>query len=999
MASSEAASSEAASSGAPSAPSGAGRGPTLFTLPAWRPFVDDLAAGLLARYPDPLDLARVLVLLPTRRAGRALGDAFVRLSDGNALLLPRMAPAGDIDGDGPIGDGGPGSLVESATADLPPEFPSRARQLLFARMLAGSGGRAAAEALALAGQLGAALDTLEIEGCRLDDVTRAAADSGLQTHWEVNTKVLTDVLGAWPAVLAARGLVDGAARRNRLLALLADRWRTAPPSHPVVMAGFASAPPAVARLAHVVARLPQGELLFPGLDTALAAETWSFIAGDGEPGAGNNGGLETHPQFGMARLLATVGAAPAEVQEWPYRAPVGGSPPARAALAARAMRPAQLGSGSEGGRQHPAPPEALQGLRLAEAASPAEEALLIAIALRQVVEVPGCTAALVTPDRALARRVAVQLQRFGIDIDDSAGTPLDATAPGSLLVALAAAAAEGFAPVPLLALLQHPLVQAGEGRVDWLNRVRSLDREALRGLRPPPGLAGLAPRLSRHPGLKDWWDAEVRPALAAMEPAPANAQGLLDALRRSAEALAGPALWTGETGRALALLFDALAESRDDLAGLPLAPEEAGAFMAGLIGPETVRPRWRRHPQLAIWGPLEARLQSADLMVLGGLNEGSWPGTPAPDPFLAPAVRRLLGLPGLPRRTGLQAHDFATALGAPEVLVTRALREGGAPAVPSRFWHRLVAAAGATPDSGRLTQPAPAMLAAARALDSGPVSPPIPRPEPAPPTAVRPRALRVTDVAMLKADPFSFYARRVLGLKPLDARDAEPTGGDRGQVVHDILQHWLQGGADPAQLDTIIDRELARLGERPDLAALWRPRVLRMVGYVAQRLAEEPEWRPFAMEAGAELDWHGIRLKGRADRIDSRDGSLRILDYKTGGLPSVTDVQELWQTQLGLLAAMLARGAFPGIAPAPVTALDYLKLSGGREPGRHRAALGKESAALLPGHIEDAWADFESVAARYLLGDARFRAKANIVLGRRYSDYDHLARVAEWLGR
>ena len=977
------------------APSGARRG--LFTIPAHRPFADDLAAGLLALYPDPLQLARVLLLLPTRRAIRSLTEAFVRESAGKALLLPRMVPAGDLDPDEVEGwEAGPILAGLDGPGEVRPPISPEARRVALAKLLAAS--RPAPEALAMAAQLAAVLDTLEIEGVRAADIEAAVPRGELQDHWAANARVLQVVAEAWPDLLAARGLMDPARRRNLQLDALATRWAAQPPPFPVLLAGFASAPPAVARLARTVARLPEGRLVLPGLDLSMSAEGWALGAGDADMP-----GQETHPQFGMARLLGAAGLSPLEVEPWPHAGSRAGSPPARTELVARALLPPALSGGQPPARQMEAP----EGVRMIEAANPAEEALLIALALRQLVERPGLTAAVVTPDRALAQRVQVQLKRFGIEIDDSAGVPLAQTQPGSLLVALAKAAGERFAPVALLAALQHPLVRTGDARLDWLNHVRALDRIALRGIRPAPGLDGVAARLRRSTkatdDLKDWWTDEATRLLAPLDRLAPSADALLDQLRAVAEAVAGPALWGGDAGRALTRLFDALGEARADLAAIRVKPDEAAAFVSGLMQGAVVRPRFNRHPQLAIWGPLEARLQSADLLVLAGLNEGIWPAMPTPDPFLAPAIRRALDLPGLARRTGFQAHDFATGLGAREVLITRALREGGAPSVASRFWQRLRAAAGGLPDSGTLTPARDVLLAVARSLDRSTAEQRLPRPEPAPPAAERPRSLSVTEVAMLKADPFSFYARRMLGLKPLDPHDAEPTSGERGQVVHDILERWLsEGRPGPARRAELVDELLATLGERPDLAALWRPRVTRMVEWVADELERDiaAGWSPLAWEVSGTLDWRGITLKGRADRIDSNGAALRILDYKTGREPKIAEVSGLYQTQLALLAAIAARGGLGVDGELPVERLDYLKLSGGKEPGQLKPALGKSAGPeQVETHLQAAFEDFTSLVEGWLLGDRPFRAKQHMVYGRRFRDFDHLARVAEWLGR
>ncbi len=966
----------------------------LFTIAPWRPFADDLAAGLLAEYPQPLALSRVLLLLPTRRSIRAILDAFLRESEGRALLLPRMVAAGDLDSmDGGSLDGGPLFGTLSGEAELRPALAPRGKRLALARLLA-AGGRNAAEALALGQRLGDALDTLEIEGKSAADLADAVPDGDLQQHWRKNAEILALMQRQWPALLEARGLMDATHRRNLQFEALAARWRHSPPAHPVLMAGFAAAPPAVARLAHQVARLPQGRLLLPGLDLAMPEEAAALLAPDAEGRA-----LETHPQFGMHALLRAAGLAAGEALPWPHRSARAGGHEARSALISRSMRPA-------GFDLRPTTPsgDSTSGLRMIEAANPAEEALLIALAMRQVVERPGLTAALVTPDRALARRVAVQLSRFAIEIDDSAGTPLDATAPGSLLVALATAAGERFAPVALLALLQHPLALAGEGRLPWLARVRALDLHALRGIRPGPGLAGVARRLHRAEvpaELRDWWAEQATPLFAALDPLPQTAEHLLDSLRRVAEALVGGQLWAGDSGRALARFFDSIEESRADLARLPVTAGDAAPFVAGLLREETVRPRWSLHPQLHIWGPLEARLQTADLMILGGLNEGVWPAMPAPDPFLAPAIRRALGLPGLARRTGLQAQDFVAALGGREALLTRSSRAGSAPSIPSRFWQRLAAAAGGLADSGDLLPASAALLAAARALDRPDSTPPPARPAPAPPVAARPKKISVTDVAMLKADPFSFYAKRILRLAPLEAHDAEPTAGERGQAVHSILEKLLaEGLPPPPRPRQLIDRELRDLGDRPELAALWRPRVERMVEWAVAAIAADREWQPVAFERQAKMDLGGVTLIGRIDRLDRSGPRLRVVDYKTGAVPKVGDVESLYQTQLALLALLTHAGCFGDFGDARVAELCYWGLSGGVAPGKIQRALGaRATEADTAAHIEAARADFLELAGRFLRGDRPFEAKLNMVYGRRFRDYDHLARVAEWLNR
>ena len=988
--------------------------PKIYTIPPERGFADDLAFGLLkaAEGKGDFALARSLVLLPNRRAVRTVTEAFVRLSAAGALLLPRLAPVGDIDADEPLGTFAQGLEGEG---ELAPAIEPLARQIALMRLLqAQDSQRGAADSFALAGQLTAALDTLEVEGRRAADLGELVPGAGLQAHWERSLEVLKVIAEHWPVLLEERGLLDATRRRTLLLQALAARWRANPPDTPVVVAGFAAAPPAVAALMAVVSRLPRGQVVLPGLDASMKAEAWSMIAG------GDGAALETHPHYGFARMLAAMQVSPAEVEPWPFvHGDMAGSPPERTALVRRAMAPAamttewQAAGDAAGG---------LSGVQFLEGATPAEEALAVALAMRQVLKHPGKTAALVTPDRALATRVRLQLTRFGVQVDDSAGEPLASLPAGALMVALAAAAAERFAPVALLAACKHPLVMAGEGRLSWLAQVRALDRLVMRGLRPAAGLAGVQNRIAVRASAEGaeearlsgrereevaalgiWWRDEVVPRFSMLDALPAllSANDLLAALRAAAEALAGEGLWSGPAGRALAQQMEALDGCGVDLRRVTVRREEAPDLVGALLDGVMVRPAWGQHPQLSIWGPLEARLQSADVLILGGLNEGVWPGMPAPDPWLAPAVRRALDLPGLARRTGMQAHDFVAAMGAPEVLLTRAVREASAPSVPSRFWQRLQAASGGAGGAGILLPASEALLQAARLMDRPAQSVRVARPAPVPPLAARPKRLSVTEVSTLKADPFAFYARNILRLKPLDPLDADPTGGDRGTVVHRILERWQRAAAAPAGgVEALVDAELERFGDRPELAALWRRRVLRMVEFVRDELARTPEWVPKLPEGRGRWEVAGVVLTGRADRIDTGPGGYRVVDYKTGGMPEVAKVNSLFDTQLALMALMVEAGAVKDLAAGPVAALDYMKLSGGKEAGKMRPALGKKKdAPPVPEHMRAALADFAELVGGYLLGDRAFKAKLHPVYSRASKDYDQLARLAEWLDR
>ncbi|MET0361253.1 MAG: double-strand break repair protein AddB, partial [Sphingobium sp.] len=767
--------------------------------------------------------------------------------------------------------------------------------------------------------------------------------------------------------------------------------------------------PAIAALLRVVSELPKGRVVFPDLDLNLTVEQWDAIAplDPGDSAGPRERAAESHPQFALKLLLDRMGIDRDEVALWKW----GSAHDARAARGraiTNAMLPARL---TGAWRTVHDRERVLQGVTALEAVNPAEEAQAIAIALREVLETPEKTAALVTPDRDLAMRVSAHLRRWGIVADDSAGRPLGQLPPGMLLTAIASAAAERFAPVPLLALLKHPLVRAGEGRLAWLDNVRLLDL-MLRGPRPAPGLAGVTALLadppSRHHGLAGrimaWWQEDVVPTLGPLEAtfgSDNSLAALLACVREVAGALSGDQIWAGHQGRSAADLIAAMESAAPD--GPPQCDgQEFVALLGQLLRGEAVRPPQGGHPRIAILGLIEARLQQSDLMILAGLNEGVWPGLPAPDPWLAPRVRHALGLPGLERRIGLSGHDLANGLGAPQVIISRALRDASAPTVASRFWLRLRALAGPKWEEERR------YLALARAIDAPAAVMPVAAPRPCPPQGARPLDIAVTDVDRLKADPYGFYARRILRLSPLDPVDADPSAAWRGTAVHDVLEQWLkQDQARPAALMTRAHALLAGATQHPVMRILWQPRLMLAIEWIAQTVAaqhEEGRSILFGEEWG-DATIAGVKLYGKADRVDrAPDGSLIVVDYKTGKAPSAAQVKAGYSLQLGLLALIAQEGGFKPVAPGSIAGgFEYWSLGRNTEGGFGKIAspvhpTGARGAIVTDQFVDLVARQFIEVATAYLTGMAPFAARPHPDAPV-FTDYDHLMRLDEWFGR
>ncbi|QXM25743.1 double-strand break repair protein AddB [Elioraea tepida] len=990
------------------------RDPAVFTIPPEAPFLDSLAAGLWRdAKEDQAALARMTVVLPTRRAARGLAEAFLRLTEGRPLLLPRTIALAEAADEG---------VILAGLEAPPPAVGALRRQAALARLVLAkeraAGVASADHAFRLAGELATLLDEMareEADPARLAD----AAEAAHAEHWLKTIAFLEIVTSHWPRWLADNGLADPAARLVALLESRRRHWERSPPESPVIAAGSTGGIPAVGRLLATVARLPAGAVVLPGLDLDMDAAAWEAIG-------------ESHPQAGLKRLLGRLGVAREEVRPWPG-AGASGAFAARARVVSRMMLPAE-GMGDWRRVEREAVRAGIAGLGRIDAADQNEEALVIALAMRAALETPGRRAALVTPDRALAARVSAALARFGIRADDSAGRPLGATPPGVYLRLLVTACAERLAPVPLLALLKHPLASGGMRPGRFRAAVRLFELALLRGQRPAPGIAGLeaayahAARLAREHRPRGLAAAarviealkrSLGPLLAALEVSEAPPARLLAATLAAAEALAATdtapgarQLWAQEAGEAAAARMAEALEALEHMG--PIPPESwPGLFEALFAGVEV---RLRRigsagegapHPRLFIWGVLEARLQSAELVILGGLNEGTWPAAVDPGPWMSRPMRTRFGLASPEAAIGEAAHDVALALSsAPEMLLTRARRVDGAPTVPSRWLVRLDAFLESQLGPGDHLRPPADWLGIARALDAPDCVTPEPRAEPRPPLALRPKRLSVTEVERLLRDPFEIYAKHILGLRRLPELDEPIDRSDWGTVVHAAIASALrrmrkEGWPGVATFRHWIEEQGARSLEAlaaPAREAFWRPRLARIAKWVAEaeerRLAEEGPVESFAEVKGELALPGGFVLHGRADRIDRlADGTLRLIDYKTGTIPPQKEIEEAYAIQLPLEAAMAERGAFAEVGRGIASHLAYWKLGGGFKPGAKTPVKG-DAAALAAA----AWERFEALRARFDDPSAAYWPRPHPHRAPQFSDYLHLARVEEWGG-
>lgn len=1014
-----------------------------FTIAAHRPFIDDLA-GVLFRALEtqgPEALTDAIVLTPTRRGARALAEAFVKAAGGRPVLLPQIRAVGDLD------EGEPPFEPGTIALGLPPAVSPLRRRFELARLIVEhkeAVGRDldAPAALEMADALAGFMDSLWIEERFETADIDALAGADHAKHWAQSARVLAIALKHWPARLDELGLIDPTDRRVRLSKALAAQWRERPPAVPLIAAGSTGTAPATAELLAAVAAAPRGCVVLPGLDQTLADAAWDEVD-------------EQHPQGAMKRLLDRHDLTREDVADWPRAESVAVTLKGRERqrVINEALRPAaatadwlaQIETLKAQEDETGVDPfhAGLRGLSAIEARNEEEAATVAALLMREALETPDQTCALVTPDQVLARRVSARLARWGITVDSSAGAPLAGFPVGVLMTLIADLAVDPARPSTLLGVMKNPLSRLGMDQEARGAAQDAFERQALRGTRRDgwtslfkllenrgqPGRDGKAPKPHvvadleiAGPFARDL-HALVAPLAEAFGDGPIPASEAARVIADRMEAFAADAggdvgaLWAGPDGQAAARLLAGLMEDGD-----ALPPVDAAGFrdlVAALVAEETVRPGGATHPRLKILGAIEARLVRADRLILAGLEEGTWPQGAPVDPFLSRPMRRKLGLPPPERKVGLSAHDFAQAACAPEVVLLSSARRGGQPAVPSRWLWRLktlVAGSGKEPGADRVRElpGRPEMLDWARSLDAALADPPpalvqAKRPEPTPPLAARPTRLYVTRVETWVRDPYAVYARDVLKLYPLDPPDAPIDARIRGTAIHEAVEVFADEWPRLAEAergrrfaDLYLD-SLGDAGATPEDLKREQPLAKRSGDWVAEFEAErrKPGVRVL-VEREVSLDLPGLdfTLAARADRIEIQGGLAHVIDFKTGAPPSKKQVRVGFAAQLPLTAAMLKRGGLAEAGRPEPGELLYVRVSGREPPGKvEECGRPGEAVKDQPASedlAESAWNGLLGLVARFRDPAWPYRARTAPEQIKYASDYDHLARVREW---
>ena len=822
------------------------------------------------------------------------------------------------------------------------------------------------------------------------------------SHWERSLQFINIIDRYWRAT----SIPDPNARRRMVTEALIAQWQQEPPEHPIIVAGSTGSQHTTLTFMKAVASLPQGALVLPCFDTELPADSWERL---NDPATS-----ESHPQYRFVELARTLDIDITTVPLWRQGAQ---SDIYRNRLISLALRPAPVTDQwlIEGPMLRGIAATA-QGFTLIEAPTPRDEACAIALRMRAAIN-DSQSIALVTPDRVLARRVKAALQRWNLVPRDSVGDPLTQTPQGRFLMQIANLMGRQASAEDIVALLKNPLTHSENGRSQHLAFVRGLESFIrLRGpdFAPADQVRSWGQRPRPTTRAKKWlaWHQKLFERLAGIEPQPFKDLVCLHVklAEQFSQGTDGrqSTMFRNRAHAASRRAADLMAELGDNSSTLgPSSPTDYASIFFGVASRIHTREPYKAHPLLAIWNTEDVRMQRPDVVITGGLNEGSWPLILDRDIWMNRDLRLQLGLQSPERRIGMSAHDFQQAVSLPEVVLTRSVRGADEANIPTRWLSRLVGLLEGIGSEGEqaledMRARGEKWLRLAAALDqTDRETVPAHRPFPAPPQSMRPKRLSVSEVSKLISDPYAIYARHVLDLRSLSGLTVEISPLLRGIKLHAIMHEFVQRFSGTShQDDRQIFLEVARrhfqgTGAAPHIESFW----LGQLEKVADKLVRF-ETRQRRISFPEELEQQGeyrfekldFTLVGRLDRLDLRndtENDFFLFDYKTGKIPAPIQIRQ-WDKQMPLLTMMVEAGVFSFGDQETVSASTFVCID--RELEIERIKRFDDDRDLF----REDWQDFQKLIALFCQGETGLMSRRVARNTRIPGPYEHLARFGEW---
>lgn len=927
----------------------------IYTLNLSDHFADKLVEMILSSQKTPFEIAQIQIILPTKRACRTVKEAFVQRSEKHPLLLPKLTSLYEID----VLD----EEIESA-------IPALERMILLTRLCQAKPNIDTLDkALMVAVSLSALLDEFYQYESSLVDLEKLVPNLDFAQHWNETINFLEIIRTAWPLILKERGQIDEMDRKIRLINAFTQKIKKNPPKTPIIMAGFDGAIPAVSRLIKELTKTDNSLIILDGFNNELTDEDLRFISSN-------------HYQYTLKKLIQSLNIYPAQVQM------ISKTAVPQEELIIEALKPAEQ---TDEWRYLSLSPDILKNIRRIDCDNINEEALSIALILRKTLETPEKTAALVTNDRLLARRVILEMKRWGIELDDSAGTPLNHTPIGVFLSLIAHVGKEKCSGTSLLSLLKHPLTADGIYPTEVRLKVKKAEKKARQ----------------KHEKLSLSLNTDLIPFISLFQEEKLVSFDILlkehlkiaEQIATSSDRSASERLWNNDAGQA-AFTFLTELSAHASLMG-EIKPSSYPDIFTFLISGISVRAQYGMHPRLDILGPIESRLNHPNVCIIAGLNEGTFPTLPEAGPWLSRQMRQTLGLPALETKIATQEMDFAHCFCAPEVYLTRSLKTDGSPTIPSRFLSRIEAVLQASGLEWIIESPETARL-----LDIPPFFEQIERPAPKPPVNIRPKSLSVTNIELLMRNPYAIYAKYILSLYPLDELEEIEERQLYGSAIHEAFEKFLKEkpfSNNASELTQHIKENLEKAGMLPASIAFYDSKIEKVASFLIEEQQKRKETtQKLILEMKGEIkfplsDGTLFTLSGKADRIDIfTNGNIEIIDYKTGTLPTFTDIENGYSPQIPLEGAIALQNGFSEIQNPTHIQLAYWKLTGKKKGGEITAIPSISKKQDVRELINNSFEGMKSVLNEFNQKERAYEASPHPEKVK-FNDYEHLSRAKEWL--
>lgn len=954
--------------------------PNVFNVRLSCSFWDTLARLYLERFRDnDLVFASAIFLVPNRRACQSLTAAFLRQQGLSPTILPQIVPIAEVDND-ELFFSQFGTTPSRQT--LPSAISREERLFLFARLIIskpndfGLKQISLAQAVNLAMELGNLIDTACNQGLSFDKLEELVPEK-YASHWQETLKLLKIITEFWPHILNERNAIDICEQNKQLLITQALLWQQENTKRHIVAAGITASFPAIVKLLQVIRNLPNGEIYFSGIDRFADEEYWQSVD-------------DSHPLFELKELLELLEINRAEIRDI--------LPPAnreREHFISEIMRPAAV---SDKWQNLPDinVEAASKNISLISCNSQRDESLAIALKMRQILNTPEKTVALITYDRNLARRVKTELSRFEINVDDSAGLPLNLSPVGIFLRLITEAAEEMESEIKLITLLKHPFTLLNLSAAEFRKNAYLYERLLRSRNKPSLDKTVLTFIQNVRTALQDLHVLLTEPKV--------DFHNLVQTHIKVAEVFATSdvmdgknILWRGDAGKCAAKFLTKMLVSAKTLGDI--SGRDYVSLFNELMSHESVRSSYGTHPRISILGPIEARLHHFDYVILGEINEGIWPKPAQADMWMSRPMKQDFGFSLPEKNIGILGADLCGFLASDNVILTRAERIDGVPMKKSRWLLRLETVLKAL-GSDIETLIDNDFFILANQADKPSVYQSIKAPAPCPPVSARPRKLSASGVDLLIADPYSVFAKYILRLYPLNDLDIPMDQRDYGTLIHTIIEEFnnLYPDVLPENALEILQKignkhfDLVKIDE--DKKNFWLPKFTKTAEWIIE---QEKNYRMNVQtvhnEVCGEIKYNFPRgefsFTAIADRIDEmKDGTLNIFDYKTGAFPSKRQVDSGHAIQLPLEGLIAQKGGFNGIKAKTVSNLIYWQLGAKKlemSPNNEKDNLIDKSEDYLL-RLVSAF-DFETTP---------YHSRPIPKYIPKNKDYEHLARIKEW---